>query len=160
MKPRIVTIQKKKLIGKSIDMSLINNKTFELFSGFMPNKKQIKNTINSDIYEISEYDLVYFKSFNPNSIFKKWATVEVENFEDIPQNMSSITIESGLYAVFTYQGLAKDFSNLMQYIFTEWLPKSAYTLDNRAHFNLLGSKYIKDSPDSQEDVYIPIKETT
>lgn len=160
MKPRIVTIQEKKLVGKSLAMSLIDNKTFELFSSFMPNKKQIKNSIGNDIYEITEYNIAHFKSFNPNNTFKKWATLEVEDLENVPQEMNSISIESGLYAVFTYKGLAKDFSNLMQYIFTEWLPKSEYTLDNRAHFNLLGNKYIKDSPESQEDVYIPIKETT
>ena len=156
MQPRIELVPEKKLVGKSITMSLIDNKTFDLFSGFMPNRKQVKNNIGLDIYEVTEYSLHHFKSFNPNNTFTKWATVEVENFEDIPQEMESISLESGLYAVFTYKGLAKDFSNIMQYIFTDWLPKSEYKLDNRPHFNILGEKYIKDAPESEEEVYIPI----
>ncbi|WP_452229588.1 GyrI-like domain-containing protein [Lacinutrix sp. MEBiC02404] len=157
MQPRIESISGKKLVGQSIKMSLIDNKTFELFSGFMPNRKQVKNSIGSAIYEITEYSIDHFKSFHPNNTFTKWATMEVENFDNIPEEMHHISIESGLYAVFTYKGLAKDFSKVMQYIFTEWLQKSEYALDNRAHFNVLGDKYIKDSPDAEEEVYIPIK---
>ncbi|MDO6597149.1 GyrI-like domain-containing protein [Oceanihabitans sp. 2_MG-2023] len=158
MLPRIETVSEKKLVGKAVKMSLIDNKTFELFSGFMPNRNLIKTTIGSDIYEVTEYNVDYFKNFNPNNNFKKWATLEVENTENIPEGMQSITIASGLYAVFTYKGLAKDFSKMMQYIFTEWLPSSEYALDNRLHFNVLGQKYIHDSPASEEDVYLPIKQ--
>lgn len=157
MQPRIESISEKKLVGKFVEMSLIDNKTLELFSSFMPYQKEVKNSISSAIYEVMQYDAAYFKSFNPNNRFKKWGTLEVENLEEIPENMHTLVIETGLYAVFTYKGLAKDFSNLMQYVFTEWLPKSAYRLDNRPHFNVLGNKYIKNSPDSEEDVYIPIQ---
>lgn len=157
MQPRIESVPEKKLVGNAVTMSLIDNKTFELFSGFMPNRKQVKCSVGAAIYEVMEYDAAHFKNFNPNKTFKKWATLEVENLEEIPESMSTLVLENGLYAVFTYKGLAKDFSNLMQYVFTEWLPKSEYALDHRAHFNVLGDKYIKDSPDSEEEVYIPIK---
>jgi AraC family transcriptional regulator len=157
MQPRIESVPEKKLVGTSVSMSLIDNKTFELFSSFMTNRKQVKNSLGTAIYEVMEYDAAHFKNFNPNKSFKKWATLEVGNFEAIPENMNTLVLESGLYAVFTYKGLAKDFSNLMQYVFTEWLPKSEYALANRPHFNVLGDKYIKDSPDSEEEVYIPIQ---
>ena len=157
MYPRIESLPEKKLVGKCLTMSLIDNKTFELFSGFMPNRGQIQNSLGTDIYEVMEYDTTYFKPFNPNNTFKKWASFEVESFEEIPEDMNTLSLEGGLYAVFTYKGLAKDFSNLIQYVFTDWLPKSEYTLDNRPHFNVLGEKYIKDSPDSEEEVFIPIK---
>ncbi|WAC02027.1 GyrI-like domain-containing protein [Lacinutrix neustonica] len=71
--------------------------------------------------------------------------------------MTCYNLQGGLYAVFRYKGLVQDFSKLLQYIFTEWMPKSQYTLDHRAHFQVLGEHYKKDSPDSQEDVYIPIR---
>ncbi|MBU2940652.1 GyrI-like domain-containing protein [Lacinutrix sp. C3R15] len=157
MQPRIESVSEKKLVGQSVEMSLINNKTFKLFSSFMPNRKQVQNSLGNAIYEVMLYDAEYFKNFAPNNMFTKWATIEVKNVENIPEGMQSISLKSGLYAVFTYKGLAKDFSNLMQYVFTEWLPKSEYTLDNRPHFNILGNKYIQDSPESEEDVYIPIQ---
>lgn len=155
--PRIENINTKKLVGNSIEMSLIDNKTFELFSGFMPNKKNIQNTNGQDIYEVSVYNTDHFKKFNPNTTFEKWATVEVSEFTDIPDGMKTKTIEGGLYAVFNYKGLAKDFGTLMRAIFTEWLPTSGYVLDARAHFNVLGDKYKHNHPDSEEEVWIPIK---
>lgn len=155
--PLITTIKEKKLVGHAIEMSLANNKNQELFSGFMPNRKQITNVIGTDVFEVLVYDASYFKNFSPNNTFTKWATVEVKNFDTIPDKMQSFVLDEGLYAVFRYKGLAKDFSMMMQYIFMEWFPKSDYTLDTRPHFNLLGGKTKKDSIDSEEDVYIPIK---
>ena len=46
----------------------------------------------------------------------------------------------------------------MNAILTKWLPHSNYNLDDRPHFNVLGDKYKNNDPDSEEDVYIPIKE--
>jgi AraC family transcriptional regulator len=51
----------------------------------------------------------------------------------------------------------KDFGSFMNYIFMEWLPQSNYQLDNRPHFQILGEKYKHNQPDSEEEVWIPIK---
>lgn len=156
--PKIVTINDKKLVGHSVIMSLVDNKNTELFSGFMPNKKQIINTVGKEVYEVLEYDsLNYFSQFNPNTTFKKWATVQVLNYNSIPEGMETYDLKGGLNAKFHYKGLAQDFGKLMQYILMEWLPKSNYVLDDRAHFHVLDEKTIKHSPDSEEDFYIPIK---
>jgi AraC family transcriptional regulator len=37
------------------------------------------------------------------------------------------------------------------------LPGSDYSLDSRAHFEILGKKYKHDDPNSEEEVWIPIK---
>lgn len=155
--PGIVTIENKKLVGHSIEMSLINNKTLDLFSNFMPKRKHIQNTINKDVYEVLIYDKNYLKNFKPTNNFTKWATVAVENYNNIPEGMKTINLVSGLYAVFNYKGLPKDFGNLMSYIYTDWLPKSDYKLDQRPHFNLLGEKAKRNSPESEEEVWIPIQ---
>lgn len=155
--PKIITLQNKKLVGQSIKMSLIDNKTLKLFSCFMPQRKYIQNTISSDVYEVLIYNNNYLKNFSPANIFKKWAAVEVENFNDIPEGMDNFNLDSGLYAVFNYKGLPKDFGLLMSYIYSNWLPKSKYKLDQRPHFNLLGEKAKRNHPDSEEEVWIPIK---
>ncbi|MFK2820998.1 GyrI-like domain-containing protein [Flavobacteriaceae sp. LMIT009] len=157
MKPRIETIAEKQLVGHALEMSLVSNKTQELFSGFMPLKKSIINSLSNDVYEVMVYPYNHFKEFNPANTFTKWATVEIFTFEDAPNDMSQLTLQSGLYAVFTYKGLPQDFGVFMQHVFMEWLPKSEFTLDDRPHFNVLGAAYKNNHPDSEEDVYIPIK---
>ena len=157
IEPKITEINQKKLVGYCLEMSLVNNMTQALFSGFMPKRKEIKNIISEDIYEIIEYDASNFKKFSPSNLFTKWATLEVSSFETIPEGMKPLTLEKGLYAVFNYKGLAKDFSTLMQYIYGTWIQQSDYILDDRPHFNVLGNKYKNNHPDSEEDVYIPLK---
>lgn len=156
-KPIIKEITAKKLVGKSISMSLMNNKTFDLFSDFMPKRNEISKNITEDVFEILLYDKYYFKNFNPNNEFTKWACLEVSDFENAPESMKQLSVESGLYAVFTYVGLAKDIGTLMTYIYSDWLPKSEYELDDRPHFNILGEKYKNNHVDSEETVWIPIK---
>jgi AraC family transcriptional regulator len=40
---------------------------------------------------------------------------------------------------------------------TEWLPNSAYALDDRPHFEALGEQYKNNDPNSEEEIWIPIK---
>lgn len=160
MEPQIISIAQKQLIGHSMEMSLVDNKTQELFAGFMPQKKHITNTLSNAVYEVMVYPTNYFSSFNPSNYFTKWAAVEVDALKDCPSHMDTLCIETGLYAVFTYKGLPQNFGQFMQYILMEWLPKSQYQLDDRPHFNVLGAAYRNNHPDSQEDVYIPIKLNT
>ncbi|WP_046758714.1 GyrI-like domain-containing protein [Kordia jejudonensis] len=158
MTPTIQTLPQKKLIGKSARMSIIQNTTPVLWKRFMQNRKSVKNTIGTDLYSIQIYDdLSYFKNFNPHTEFTKFAMIEVTDFEEIPDEMESLIIESGLYAVFIYSGLPQDFPAFANYIFGEWLPNSEYELDNRPHFEVLGEYYNPTSKNSQEEVWIPIK---
>ena len=157
MKPEILVVPEKKMMGHSKEMSLIDNKTFELFSGFMPKRNMLTNTIGQEIYEITVYNDSYFKSFIPSNSFQKWVTVEVSDFDSSPSGMEKLVLTEGLYAVFLYKGLPQGFGELMNYIMTSWLPESNYYLDNRPHFNVLGKKYKPNNPTSEEEVYIPIK---
>ena len=139
-------------------MSLVDNKTPEIWRSFMREKSSIKNAIGPDLYSIQLYDKVhYFKDFNPKTEFTKWAAIEVENHENIPNGFSSFAIESGLYAVFLHKGTANEFQKTFQYIIRHWLPQSEFELDDRPHFELLGKKYKNNSPTSEEEVWIPIR---
>lgn len=153
---RIETISEKKIIGKQIKMSFSENKTFQLWKNFMPLKSNIRNVINSNLFSIEVYPQQFFDSFNPNSEFIKWAGVEVLNFENIPSEMESLIIPEGLYAVFVHKGLASEGFKTYQYIFQTWLPDSVYQLDNRPHFAIMGEKYKNDSPESEEEIFIPV----
>ena len=161
MKERIEELPKKILIGKSMRMTLATNKTNQLWRSFMTEKSAIKNAIGTDLYSIQVYhDLHYFENFNPKTEFTKWATIAVDNHNNIPNGFSSFTIESGLYAVFAHKGDSSEFQNRMQFIFSQWLPQSQYELDDRPHFELLGEKYKNNSPDSEEEIWLPIRKKT
>jgi AraC family transcriptional regulator len=157
MEPRIEFLQAKKLQGLQLKMSLQQNKTFELWSTFMPLKNKIKNAIGHNLFSIQIYNENYFKNFDIKNEFTKIAAVEILEFKE--NNFYNFEIESGLYAVFIYKGLAQNATSFFENIFTKWLPNSIYQLDHRPHFEILGEKYKINSIDSEEEVWIPIRES-
>ena len=157
MKPVIKILEEKKLIGKRMIMTFSDNKTGELWRGLMRRREEIQNKIGAEFYSMQIYPPLFFENFDPTIEFEKWATVEVADFNSVPEEMEAFTLEGGLYAVFLYQGAASAASETFSYILGTWLPDSGYALDNRPHFEILGEKYKNESPDSQEELWIPIK---
>ncbi len=155
---RIASSPTKKLIGQKTTLSFSENKTFALWNKFMPRKKEIKNVIGSELFSVEIYPDNFFSVFNPITPFEKWAAVEVSENETVPTEMESLIIQEGWYAVFIHKGLASDGPITYNYIFKEWLPQSEYELDNRPHMAIMGEKYKNDSPDSEEEIWIPVKE--
>jgi AraC family transcriptional regulator len=139
-------------------MSLSADRTPELWRSFMPEKKNIKNVIGADLFSMQVYDpTLDFKDFTPLTEFEKWAAVEVAGFDDIPDGMQTYTIRGGLYAVFIYRGRPSDFADTFRYIFYSWIPASDYEVDQREHFEILGDKYKNNDPDSEEEIWVPIR---
>jgi AraC family transcriptional regulator len=156
--PRIKTLDTKKFIGKRILMSFSKDKTHELWQAFMPRRKEIRNIIGTELYCIQVYDSNFnFSNFDLNKNFEKWAAIEVTGFESVPAEMETFTLPGGLYAVFIHKGAASTGPKTYQYIFGTWLPNSIYALDNRPHLDILGEKYRNDDPNSEEEIWVPIK---
>ena len=156
MKPRIEMLSEKKLIGKTIKMSFADNKTGELWRTFMPRRKEITNNVTTDLISLQVYEPTHFTNFDPTREFSKWALIEVENFDTVPNGMETFTLTKGQYAVFRYKGSSND-TKIFQYIFSTWLPNSDYYLDDRPHFEILGDKYKNDNETSEEEIWIPIR---
>jgi AraC family transcriptional regulator len=157
LEPRIEILPEKKFIGKHIRMSFSTNKTMELWKSFMPVKKKIKNVIGSELYSIEVYERLFFSNFIPEREFDKWAAVEVTGFDSVPDKMETFTLPGGFYAVFKHTGPASKGPETYRYIFETWLPASGHILDNRPHFAVMGEKYKNEDPDSEEEIWIPIK---
>ena len=155
MYPKIQTLPFKTLLGKRLKMSFSNDLTGELWRSFMPHRKDIPHKIGTDLYSMQIFDAM--PDFKSDATFEKWAAVEVSAIESIPEGMETYTLQGGLYAVFLHQGPASAFQKTFGYIFEEWLPNSAYELDDREHFELLGEKYKNNDPDSEEEIWIPIR---
>lgn len=154
--PRIETCPEKQLIGMYIFTSLANNRTGELWQQFMPRRKEISNLLTENLISLTVYNFSYFKEFNPTNEFEKWAAVEVADVNNVPAGMQTLILPGGLYAVFEYKGSNSD-NTIFQYIYGTWLPHSGYVLDDRPHFEVLGSKYKNNDPGSEEEIWIPIK---
>ncbi|GEL11754.1 AraC family transcriptional regulator [Flavobacterium glycines] len=157
MKPRIIALEEKKLVGCKQNMNYAAYNPVPLWQSFMPIKTEITNTIGSDLFSVQQFPIDFWTHFNPETVFEKWAAVEVSAFENIPSNMHTLIIPGGWYAVFDYKGDGSNAPAFFEAIFSDWIPNSAYVVDNRPHFEILGSKYKKGDPNSEEEVWIPVR---
>jgi AraC family transcriptional regulator len=153
---RIEFIEERLMAGQQMEMSLINNRTGELWSGFMSTRKYITDRIGNDLYSLQVYPPDYFAAFNPATNFTKWALTEVSTHDNLPEGILPFLLPAGKYAVFLHKGDTTNFGITLQYIFRQWLPSSGYMLDNRPHFEVLGDKYRNNDPLSEEEVWIPL----
>jgi AraC family transcriptional regulator len=155
MNPTIKTFPTTKFIGKNLTFTYTDYRVFELWSSFMPRRKEIQNAVGSDLYNIQINPENF--DFQPNTPFVKWAAVAVANFEVIPDEMETLEIPEGLYAVFNYKGDQSNAAAFFNSIYTKWLPNSGYELDNRPQFEILGEKYKNNDASSEEEIWIPIQ---
>lgn len=155
LNPTIKTFPTTKFIGKNLSFTYADYRAFELWSSFMPRRKEIRNAIGTDLFNVQinpdNFD------FQPNTPFVKWAAVEVSGLEEIPNDMEAIEIQEGLYAVFNYKGDQQGAATFFNSIYADWLPNSDYELDNRPQFEILGEKYKNNDPNSEEEIWIPVK---
>jgi AraC family transcriptional regulator len=158
IQPQINTLSEKKLVGKRATMTFADNQTFKLWQSFMPRRKEILNNLSSDLISLQVYPESFDFAFpDIKTGFDKWATIEVAHFESVPDEMETFILKGGLYAVFLYKGLSSD-TKIFEYIFGVWLPCSNFIVDNRPHFEILGEKYRNNDPESEEEIWIPVRE--
>lgn len=154
MKPKIVQLEEKLLVGISMEMSVIENKTATLWKTFRSAKYKIPFTASDEYISLQQYPKDYFVNFNPSRSFVKWAGVEVTQLAEIPSALATLVITGGLYAVFHRKGTDP---SIFQYIYEQWIPNSEYELDDRPHFEVLGAHYKMNDPNAEEKIWIPVK---
>ncbi|MCA0427145.1 MAG: GyrI-like domain-containing protein [Bacteroidetes bacterium] len=160
MVPRIERLAEKKLLGLRMNMSLSNYRIAELWKNFASCRNSIPHQMGSDLYSLAIYPADYFSAFNPTREFERWALVEVSRAEiELSHGLELLEFTGGLYAIFTYKGPSSD-NSIFTYIYTSWLPNSDYELDDRPHVEVLGPGYKNNHPDSEEDIWIPIRPRT
>lgn len=158
MECRIENLTEKVMIGIHQSMSYANNTTPELWRRFMPRKKEIVNSLDSDLYSIQFYPPGSGPmSGDPYIVFEKWAAVEVSEPFSIPEGMEIMRLPAGKYAVFLHYGPASAFMKSFGFIFYDWLPVSEYLVDDRPHFEVLPGNYLPNDPNTSEEIWIPIK---
>ena len=157
LEPKIVMLPAIKLAAKSVTMSFSQDKTQELWKSFGPLIKSISHKVDNDRYSVQVYpDIDFFKNFDPTRVFKKYAAIEVTEYDNLPIDLEKLIIPEGLYAIFNYIGKPSEASETFRYILIDWLNSSKYTLSDRPHFCKMGHKYKGEEPDSEEELMIPI----
>jgi AraC family transcriptional regulator len=153
IEPIIFNFEGAVLCGASEAMSLQTFTPWTLWPRVMPRLAQIRNRSSQDLISLRNFNgiPVFGPQANPN--FTYWGGVEVL---EANKGFEHLEIPAGTYAVFHYKGLSSD-STIWRYIYSQWLPNSKWELDERPHFERLGSKYKNDDPTSEEDIYIPIR---
>jgi AraC family transcriptional regulator len=158
MEPKIVQLEQKMLVGVGTKMSLANDKTGELWQQLMPKRKEIMHRTNNGYWSVQKYESLHPDQFAEETIFEKWAAVEVSAYEAVPEGLTTFELPGGLYAVLIHHGMASEFHKTMKYILNDWLPTSGYQLDDRPHFEIMGSRYYGPTDaNSKEEVWIPIQ---
>ena len=137
-------------------MSFAHNRIADLWRSFMPRRTEVSNRLSNDFISMVVYAPNHFADFSPDNELERWAAVEVLNLDNVPPEMETFVLPGGLYAVFNYKGSSTD-NSIFHYILDTWLPASDYLLDDRPHFEVLGDKYKNNDPDSEEEIWVPIK---
>jgi AraC family transcriptional regulator len=156
--PKIRTLPQTLLVGHSLEMTVLSDRTRELWMGFGPKIKHIEHRANPNRYSLEVYpDLDYFRQFDPNKKFQKWAAVAVSNSENLPEGMEELHLTEGQYAVFTYRQRMGTPQEFYRRIYMEWLPQSGHKLAHRPHIAIMGPEYDPTDPDSDETLWIPVQ---
>ena len=132
MEPEIVTRSEMKVIGISREYQEEDLDIETLWSAFRPNIDQITNRVGYDAFGIYEE---YYESENSVG-FSYICSVEVSDFDDVPEGMISRVIPEHLYAVFRHKGSMSFLPETLKYIWGSWLPKSNYEYVEKPDFEL------------------------
>jgi AraC family transcriptional regulator len=159
MIPKIIYLPEFKVVGLRKKVTLKTSGTIipKQWGEFLPRMSEIKNRVNFDVsYGLCEYkDLADFEEDTP---YSELVCVEVKNFDRIPDGMVKKVIPASRYAVFTHKGPTDRILATYDYIYKTWLPKSGYELAPQDDFELYDRRFRGvDNPESEIDIYIPIK---
>lgn len=139
-------------------MTFANDLTMQLWQRFGALVRTIPHRSNNNRISMTVYaPTPAFLQLTLHTPFEKWAAVEVQRFEGIPDGLRQYIIPGGLYANFTYKGTPAAFGPVMEALIKEWMPANGVEPDHRPFFEQLGPNYHPANPDAEEEVWIPIR---
>lgn len=159
--PKIVELPDIKTAGLRGQTTLHDNilpqlwKQFNAIAAAIPNQK--KNSCGFGICEACrEGNTLY--NMTENVLFSEVVSIEVTTYDHLPEPFVSKTLKGGHYAVFTHKGSLSRLQKTFDYIWGTWFLNTKETLDFREDFELYDKRFLGyDHPDSQIDLYIPIR---
>ncbi|WP_224482916.1 GyrI-like domain-containing protein [Robertkochia aurantiaca] len=159
MTPSIKYLDSIQIKGISTGTSFVQNNTRTLWNSFMTGLS-LSGRRPDMLYSVDIYPENYFEGFDPTLEFTKWAGVQASEKTAKDSDLDLLHIPAGYYAEFLYQGKASEAAAFYREIFSDWLPRSKYLLDNRPHLAVMGKEYRGEDPLSEETILIPVKKKT
>ena len=126
-------------------------------NGEIPNLWEAFNKRYNDIKHKSKPMLCYGicdGEMDSEGRFHYTACVEVDSFENAPEDMETKAVPGGKYVVYTYGGAIKDLGGFYNDIFSKWIPTSGYEMDYRPQLELYDERFMSNG---EFDIYVPIK---
>lgn len=154
MEPRIENFRAFNAVGLHYKGNNENNEISAMWDKFVPRMVEIKHRKGDLAFGICSP----MSQNNAADGFEYIACVEVDSFDDMPEDMVTAVIEEGKYAVFTHKGNVSGIGNTFGYIYGTWAKNTDLQLDHdRSDFELYNEKFKGGGDDSEVDIYIPIK---
>jgi AraC family transcriptional regulator len=150
MEPRFVDRPAFTVIGMIVHSKNENNEIPRLWEALNPRVCEIKGRVG----ENAAYGISANMDENTGA-FDYIAGFEVSSSEGIPKGMIRFEVPGGKYAVFrtTLPRLGETF----MYAYRTWAPQSSYQLAGSPDFEVYDEAFDPRDPNSEFDVYIPIK---
>ena len=146
------------LSGQKIWTSIASQETTKLWRPFRKAIIDKEGLSPKKYFSIGRYGKeMAYGAFTIDTYFEKSAAI-TEPLTECPDGFEEIRLEGGLYAIFTHSGPANKFQVTLQNFMMNWLPRSNYGLDARAHFETFDESYDPFDESSLELVHIPIIE--
>jgi AraC family transcriptional regulator len=158
--PQIVELPAIKVAGLRGETTLRDNKLRDLWERANAAYTQIPNRVPGGrgfgICEACLDNTLY--TMSEDALFSEVAGVEVSSFDGLPEQFVQKVIPGGRYAVFTHRGTLRMLPQTFDYIWGTWFLTTKEELDGREDFELYDGRFLGyDHPDSEVDLYIPVK---
>ena len=157
MEPRIVTLDQLVLIGRPYFGDAENNKFAQAWDRFFPFEDQIPSKVNHQVWYGVE---IYGPEFHKDHQWMYFPSTEVSSLDEIPEALFGKILPSATYAVFTVKGGVPKIGETFMYAYDTWFPASEYEVAHPFDFEYYDERFKADDPDSELDIYIPIKAKT
>lgn len=157
MEYKIVEKNEIKLVGLQERIIMPNNTIPQLWERFMEKSSEIKDGVKTAWYGVA--DNMASETYE----FDETVALEVPNFDNVPEGMTTKVIAPQKYLVFTYKGkiMCDDGEPKLQktydYIYGKLLPSTEFLVDKSFNFELYDERFQPGSDDSEFDIYVPIK---
>jgi len=155
LEPKIVLKDAFTVVGLEVITTQEDNNTNfsipKLWSRFIPRAQEIKSRAAA-----ASLGLCISEGFD-DCKFAYLACVEVSNADSIPEGMVARSVPASKYLVFTHKGSVDELGKTYDFIYGTYIPNSTYEIASMVDFELYDERFNPNSPDSELDIYIPIK---
>jgi catechol 2,3-dioxygenase-like lactoylglutathione lyase family enzyme len=101
---------------------------------------------------------IYPDHFSGFENYEFIAGYQVSSVDHVPEGMTVRTFPARQYAVVTHKGTINSLADSYGYFHSKWLPASGYEYASHYDIQIYSSRFLgADDPDSELDVYIPIR---